>query len=92
MFDTFVTIYCYACRYKIELKKLVNHYHSLMDNLNDAEFSLMADQVQELRQVLNSGSSVVNWNSLGKLQTLKITSCFRTILTSKSSYQCNFLN
>ncbi|XP_067295015.1 dynein axonemal heavy chain 10 isoform X2 [Pseudorasbora parva] len=52
-------------RYKIELKKLVNHYHSLMDNLNDAEFSLMADQVQELRQILSNGHKRLNWNSLG---------------------------
>ncbi|XDV20914.1 hypothetical protein PO909_026119, partial [Leuciscus waleckii] len=52
-------------RYKIELKKLVNHYHSLMDNLNDAEFSLMADQVQELRRVLSFGCKRLNWNCLG---------------------------
>ncbi|XP_056113379.1 dynein axonemal heavy chain 10 [Rhinichthys klamathensis goyatoka] len=52
-------------RYKIELKKLVNHYHSLMDNLNDAESSLMADQVQELRRVLSLGCKRVNWNCLG---------------------------
>jgi len=68
-FDTFVTIYCYAYRYKIELKKLVNHYHSLMDNLNDAEFSLMADQVQDLRRVLSFGCKKVNWSCLGKLHT-----------------------
>ncbi|XP_052412947.1 dynein axonemal heavy chain 10 [Carassius gibelio] len=47
------------------LKKLVNRYHSLMDNLNDAEFSLMADQVQELRRELSFGCRRVNWNFLG---------------------------
>lgn len=52
-------------RYIKGLKKLVNHYHSLMDNLNDAEFSLMADQVQELRRVLSFGCRRVNWNFLG---------------------------
>uniref|UniRef100_A0A672KU77 Dynein heavy chain 10, axonemal-like n=1 Tax=Sinocyclocheilus grahami TaxID=75366 RepID=A0A672KU77_SINGR len=47
------------------LNKLVNRYHSLMDNLNDAEFSLMADQVQELRRELSFGCRRVNWNFLG---------------------------
>ncbi|XP_051514176.1 dynein axonemal heavy chain 10 [Myxocyprinus asiaticus] len=52
-------------RYIHGLKKLVNHYHSLMDSLNGAELSLMAEQVQELRQVLRYGCKRLNWNSLG---------------------------
>lgn len=58
---------CFACRHIKGLKKLVNRYHSLIDNLNDAEFSLMADQVQELRRVLSFGCRRVNWNFLGNL-------------------------
>ncbi|XP_009299843.1 dynein axonemal heavy chain 10 [Danio rerio] len=52
-------------RYINGLKKLVRRYHLLMDNLNDAEFLLMADQVQELRQVLSVGCKRINWNNLG---------------------------
>ncbi len=60
-------LFFFACRHKKGLKKLVNRYHSLIDNLNDAEFSLMADQVQELRRVLSFGCRRVNWNFLGML-------------------------
>ncbi|KAI7812536.1 putative dynein heavy chain 10 [Triplophysa rosa] len=51
-------------RYINGLRTLVNHYHSLMDNLNDAEFSLMTEQVQELRKVLHYGCKRLNWNFL----------------------------
>ncbi|XP_056602848.1 dynein axonemal heavy chain 10 isoform X1 [Triplophysa dalaica] len=51
-------------RYINGLRTLVKHYHSLMDSLNDAEFSLMAEQVQELRQVLHYGCKRLNWNFL----------------------------
>lgn len=44
----------------------MNHYHSLMDSLNDAEFLLMAEQVQELRKVLHYGCKRLNWNFLSK--------------------------
>uniref|UniRef100_A0A8C1QBG0 Dynein heavy chain 10, axonemal-like n=1 Tax=Cyprinus carpio TaxID=7962 RepID=A0A8C1QBG0_CYPCA len=66
------------------LKKLVNRYHSLMDNLNDAEFSLMADQVQELRRELSFGCRRVNWNFLGIPQFVQrgnqATSKFESLL------------
>ncbi|KAM3867513.1 dynein axonemal heavy chain 10 [Diretmus argenteus] len=52
-------------RYADGLKKLVNHYHSLMDSLNDAKFFLLADQIQELRKVLHFGYKRLNWNALG---------------------------
>lgn len=65
--EVFWPFFCFACRHIKGLKKLVNRYHSLMDNLNDAEFSLMADQVQELRRELSFGCRRVNWNFLGKL-------------------------
>ncbi|TRY94050.1 hypothetical protein DNTS_011956 [Danionella cerebrum] len=52
-------------RYINGLQKLVNRYHSLMDNLNDPEFLLMSDQVQELRQVLRFGCRRANWITLG---------------------------
>lgn len=63
---------CFACRHIKGLKKLVNRYHSLIDNLNDAEFSLMADQVQELRRVLSFGCRRVNWNFLGMLHGIPV--------------------
>jgi dynein heavy chain len=47
------------------LKNLVNRYHSLMDCLNDAEFFLLAEQIQELRRVMRSGYKRLNWNALG---------------------------
>uniref|UniRef100_A0A674DLM6 Dynein axonemal heavy chain 10 n=1 Tax=Salmo trutta TaxID=8032 RepID=A0A674DLM6_SALTR len=52
-------------RYVDGLKNLVNRYHSLMDCLNDAEFFLLAEQIQELRRVMRSGYKRLNWNALG---------------------------
>ncbi|XP_062874230.1 dynein axonemal heavy chain 10 [Trichomycterus rosablanca] len=52
-------------RYVDELKNLVNHHQSLMDSLDDAEFLLLATQVQELRRVMHPGYRRLNWNSLG---------------------------
>ncbi|KAM4616801.1 dynein axonemal heavy chain 10 [Polymixia lowei] len=47
------------------LKNLVNHYHTLMDSLNDVEFVLLAEQIQEFRKVMRFGYKRLNWNALG---------------------------
>ncbi|KAG9351776.1 hypothetical protein JZ751_023027 [Albula glossodonta] len=47
------------------LKDLVEHYHSLMNTLNDAEFSLLTDQIAEVRKVMSTGHKRLNWNALG---------------------------
>ncbi|XP_067084612.1 dynein axonemal heavy chain 10 [Osmerus mordax] len=52
-------------RYVDDLKNLVNRYQALMDGLNDAEFSLLAEQIHELRRVMRSGHKRLNWNALG---------------------------
>ena len=54
-----------AFRYVDGLKSLVSHYQSLMDNLNDAEFLLLTEQIQELRKVMRMGCKRLNWNALG---------------------------
>ena len=54
-------------RYVDDLKNLVNRYQALMDGLNDAEFSLLAEQIHELRRVIRSGHKRLNWNALGTL-------------------------
>ncbi|KAL0979348.1 hypothetical protein UPYG_G00183960 [Umbra pygmaea] len=52
-------------RYVNGLKNLLKRYHSLMDSLNDAEFFLLAEQVQELRRVMRPGYKRLNWIALG---------------------------
>ncbi|CAL8247788.1 unnamed protein product [Merluccius merluccius] len=50
------------------LTDLLNRYHSLMDSLNDAQFLLLEEHIQELRKVMRFGSKMLNWNSLGILE------------------------
>ncbi|KAG5844641.1 hypothetical protein ANANG_G00164650 [Anguilla anguilla] len=47
------------------LTSLVEHFHSLMNTLNDAEFSLLTEQIAELRRVMSAGHKRLNWNALG---------------------------
>ncbi|KAJ8266677.1 hypothetical protein GJAV_G00133350 [Gymnothorax javanicus] len=55
------------------LTALVERYHFLMNTLNDAEFSLLTEQIAELRRVMGSGHKRLNWNALGILDY--ITRC-----------------
>ncbi|KAJ8284497.1 hypothetical protein COCON_G00033470 [Conger conger] len=47
------------------LTRLVEHFHTLMNALNDAEFSLLTEQIAELRRVISFGHKRLNWNALG---------------------------
>uniref|UniRef100_A0A8B9QA73 Dynein axonemal heavy chain 10 n=1 Tax=Apteryx owenii TaxID=8824 RepID=A0A8B9QA73_APTOW len=52
-------------RYIDGLKNMLDHYHSLMGTLNEAETKLLDDHIQELWRVFKSGHRRLNWNSLG---------------------------
>lgn len=45
---------------------MLDHYHMLINTLNDAETALLDDHSQELLRVFRSGYKRLNWNSLGK--------------------------
>lgn len=44
---------------------MLDHYHTLVRTLNDAESALLDDHSQELLRVFRSGFKRLNWNSLG---------------------------
>ncbi|OXB64089.1 hypothetical protein ASZ78_002019 [Callipepla squamata] len=48
-----------------ELKHMLDHYHSLVETLNEAETRLLDDHIQELWKVFKPGQRRLNWNSLG---------------------------
>ncbi|NXJ08832.1 DYH10 protein, partial [Odontophorus gujanensis] len=52
-------------RYADELKHMLDHYHNLVETLNEAETRLLDDHIQELWKVFKSGQRRLNWNSLG---------------------------
>ncbi|NXL90824.1 DYH10 protein, partial [Alectura lathami] len=52
-------------RYANGLKSMLDHYHSLMGTLNEAETKLLDNHIQELWGVFKPGQRRLNWNSLG---------------------------
>lgn len=44
---------------------MLDHYHLLVNTLNEAEVALLDDHSQELLRVFRSGYKRLNWNSLG---------------------------
>ncbi|XP_038229191.1 dynein axonemal heavy chain 10 [Dermochelys coriacea] len=52
-------------RYTNGMKQMLDHYHKLMETLNEAEIQLLDDHIQELWRVFRSGYKRLNWNSLG---------------------------
>ncbi|XP_021268215.1 dynein heavy chain 10, axonemal isoform X2 [Numida meleagris] len=52
-------------RYANGLKNMLDHYHNLVETLNEAETKLLDDHIQELWRVFKPGQRRLNWNSLG---------------------------
>ncbi|XP_074916070.1 dynein axonemal heavy chain 10 [Chelonoidis abingdonii] len=52
-------------RYTDGMKQMLDHYHKLMETLDEAEIQLLDDHIQELWRVFRSGYKRLNWNSLG---------------------------
>uniref|UniRef100_A0A8C9TU55 Dynein axonemal heavy chain 10 n=1 Tax=Scleropages formosus TaxID=113540 RepID=A0A8C9TU55_SCLFO len=47
------------------LNNLVKRYQSMMNLLNDTEFLLLSDQINEVKRVMRIGHKRLNWNALG---------------------------
>lgn len=56
---------CWAHRYTEGIQRMLDHYHLLINTLNEAETALLDDHSQELLRVFRSGYKRLNWNSLG---------------------------
>lgn len=56
---------CRALRYTEGIQRMLDHYHLLINTLNEAELLLLDDHSQELLRVFRSGYKRLNWNSLG---------------------------
>ncbi|XP_052023863.1 dynein axonemal heavy chain 10 [Apodemus sylvaticus] len=52
-------------RYTEGIQRMLDHYHLLVNTLNEAEITLLDDHSQELLRVFRSGYKRLNWNSLG---------------------------
>uniref|UniRef100_A0A673VC35 Dynein axonemal heavy chain 10 n=1 Tax=Suricata suricatta TaxID=37032 RepID=A0A673VC35_SURSU len=52
-------------RYTDGMQRVLDHYHVLMETLNEAEALLLDDHSQELIRVFRTGYRRLNWNSLG---------------------------
>nr|XP_038946048.1 dynein axonemal heavy chain 10 isoform X3 [Rattus norvegicus] len=52
-------------RYTEGIQRMLDHYHLLVNTLNEAESVLLDDHSQELLRVFRSGYKRLNWNSLG---------------------------
>ncbi|NXG46545.1 DYH10 protein, partial [Psilopogon haemacephalus] len=52
-------------RYINRLKIMLDHYHRLMETLNEAETKLLDNHIQELWTVFKPGHRRLNWNCLG---------------------------
>ncbi|NXN31871.1 DYH10 protein, partial [Nycticryphes semicollaris] len=52
-------------RYTNGLKNMLDHYHKLMETMNEAETKLLDDHIQEICSVLKSGHTRLTWSSLG---------------------------
>lgn len=50
------------------MQRMLDHYHTLLGSLNDAEQVLLDDFSQELVRVFWSGYKRLNWNSLGNFE------------------------
>lgn len=59
---------------------MLDHYHLLINTLNEAETALLEDHSQELLRVFRSGYKRLNWNSLGNHAAPgHLTVCFTCI-------------
>ena len=59
---------------------MLDHYHLLINTLNEAETALLDDHSQELLRVFRSGYKRLNWNSLGnRAAPGHLTICFTCI-------------
>ncbi|ERE76020.1 dynein heavy chain 8, axonemal [Cricetulus griseus] len=52
-------------RYTEGIQRMLDHYHQLINTLNEAEMALLDDHSQDLIRVFRSGYKRLNWNSLG---------------------------
>ncbi|NWV60845.1 DYH10 protein, partial [Malurus elegans] len=52
-------------RYTSKLKAMLDHYHKLMEMVNEAETKLLKDYIQELRRILKAGHKRLTWKSVG---------------------------
>uniref|UniRef100_H0WZ39 Dynein heavy chain tail domain-containing protein n=1 Tax=Otolemur garnettii TaxID=30611 RepID=H0WZ39_OTOGA len=52
-------------RYTEGIQRMLDHYHTLIGTLNEAETILLDDHSQELIRVFRAGYKRLNWNSLG---------------------------
>ncbi|KAM9193992.1 dynein axonemal heavy chain 10 [Dugong dugon] len=52
-------------RYTDGIQRMLDHYHTILGTLNEAEALLLDDHSQELVKVFRSGYKRLNWNSLG---------------------------
>ncbi|XP_069353306.1 dynein axonemal heavy chain 10 isoform X2 [Eulemur rufifrons] len=52
-------------RYTDGIQRMLDHYHTLIGTLSEAETVLLDDHAQELIRVFRSGYKRLNWNSLG---------------------------
>ncbi|XP_042636525.1 dynein axonemal heavy chain 10 [Orycteropus afer afer] len=52
-------------RYTDGIQRMLDHHHTLLGTLNEAESLLLDDHSQELLRVFRSGYKRLNWNSLG---------------------------
>ncbi|KAL6114194.1 dnah10 [Pungitius sinensis] len=52
-------------KYEIDLDKVVNCYHSVMDSLSDAHVVMLAPQIKAVKTNMYLGCKRLNWNSLG---------------------------
>ncbi|NXR24934.1 DYH10 protein, partial [Cinclus mexicanus] len=52
-------------RYTNKLKAMLDHYHKLMEMMNEAETKLLDHYIQELWRILKSGHKRLTWKSVG---------------------------
>lgn len=79
-------------RYNDELHRLVDSFHSAMDNLSDAMFSMLAKPIKAVKKEIHFGCTTFNWNSLGIVQTVKYM-CFVLAVNGnpKAMFCCRYL-
>ncbi|XP_069379878.1 dynein axonemal heavy chain 10 isoform X1 [Paralichthys olivaceus] len=58
-------------RYVDDLKRIVKCYHSVMDSLSEAQFTMLPKQITEVKQVMDFGFKRLNWSSLGISEFIK---------------------
>ncbi len=51
-------------KYVDGLRHMLKRYHRLLGSLDNAETTLLEDQMRELRRVIRPGAKRLNWNSL----------------------------